>query len=204
MRADAVHQHVVGHFHAFPTLVAVHGVVAAHHRGNFGAGALHVLLQIVDEAHAALGVGVAAVGESVHEYAPHARLMGNGAQGLHMVDVRMHAAIAQQTNEVQGLVVGNSVLKRLHQRGHLAQLALADGFADAHQLLVYHAAGPNVHVAYFRIAHLPLGQAYSLTRRLQPAMRKPLQQLLIERRISRVYCRSGRVGGNAPSIQNHQ
>ena len=30
-RADTMHQHVVGHLHPLPTLVAVHGIVAAHH-----------------------------------------------------------------------------------------------------------------------------------------------------------------------------
>ena len=156
-RPDAVHQQVVGHLHPFPAAVAVHGVVAAHHRGNLGAGALHVQFQVVDEADAALRVGVAPVGEGVHEHAPHPGFVCYGAEGFHVVDVRVHPAIGEQANEVQGLVVDHGVLQRFRQGGHLAQLALAHGPADAHQFLVDHAAGADVHVAHFGVAHLSFG-----------------------------------------------
>ena len=140
----------------------------------------------------------------MHEYAAHAGLMGNGAEGFHVVDVRVHAAIAQQANEVQGLVVGQGVLQGFGQGGHLRQLALADGLADAHQLLVDHPAGPDVHVAHLGVAHLALGQAHGLARGLQRAVREALQQFMKKRRTSRINGRNRGILGNTPAIENHQ
>jgi hypothetical protein len=55
--------------------------------------ALSVLFQLVHKVHAALGVSVAPVGESVHEYLVHVGFVGDGAQRFHVLDVRVHTAI---------------------------------------------------------------------------------------------------------------
>ncbi len=40
------------------------------------------------------------------------------------------------------------------------QLFFFDGFVDANEVLVYNAAGADIHMPYFRISHLSLRQSY--------------------------------------------
>ncbi len=50
---------------------------------------------------------------------------------------------------IQDLVVGKGVV--------------ANGLADANDILIHHSAGPEVQVPHLGVAHLPLWQAHRLT-----------------------------------------
>ena len=74
-------EHVIGNLDAVPVVVAVHCIVTANN-GCYGASTLlAVLCYRVDEAFAALGVGVATVHETVHEYLLQAIFLSDVAQG---------------------------------------------------------------------------------------------------------------------------
>jgi hypothetical protein len=80
-----------------------------------------------------------------------------------MVDVRVHATIAYQSHQVQRFLIFFCILKGSLQGGIACQDALTDGYIDALQLLVYHAAGTEVQVTHFRVAHLSFRQSYCFT-----------------------------------------
>ena len=65
--AGAVDNEVVALLHTLPALVAVHGVEAAHDAGNGGIVLGADIRHLLDEALAALWVGVATVHKAVHE-----------------------------------------------------------------------------------------------------------------------------------------
>ena len=61
---------VVGPLGALPAAVAVHGVVAPGDRSHAAdADAGHRPLQLTEEAEPAIGSGVTAIGEGVHDHA---------------------------------------------------------------------------------------------------------------------------------------
>jgi hypothetical protein len=71
----------------------------------------------------------------------------------------MHAAIGDETAEVQSAVAVDSPLERLFDPGDVLQLALFDGLGDAHRVLPHDAAGADVQVADLAVAHQALWQA---------------------------------------------
>ena len=92
---------------ALPLLVAIHGIVAAADGGDLADAVLaHLLLQLLDVARAVGGQRVAAVHEAVHEHALHAVLLGHAQERVEVVLVRVHAAVREQTEEVQAAVAG--------------------------------------------------------------------------------------------------
>ena len=80
--ALAFYQEVVGHFHAVPALVAVHGVVAAHNRGDCAGRLVAMGLELFYEAFARTGIGVAAVHEAVDVDLCEAILLCQVAEGI--------------------------------------------------------------------------------------------------------------------------
>ena len=80
-------------------------------------------------------------------------------QRRHVILMRMHAARRQQAHQMRGaaalLELGDEVGERLV----LGQRAVRDRHIDARQILHHDAAGADIHVADFGIAHLAAGQA---------------------------------------------
>ena len=79
-------------------------------------------------------------------------------------DVGVHAAVGQQAHKVQR----RTRLLRSFD-GLVDDLVFADGAitarqVDARELLVHHAAGADVQVPHFGVAHLPGRQAHRLAR----------------------------------------
>ncbi len=156
-RGVGVRQRGVGLGHAVPALVAVHGEIAAADGGN-----RHVLrqcgAQTVQVVDGGLRRGIAAVGEGV-EHGRHAVVVQDRGQRGGVVLVRMHPSRRDQPEQVAGAFRLAELADEPGQRCGLGEAAVGDGVADAHQLLVYHPAGADVHVADLRVAHLPVGQA---------------------------------------------
>ncbi|MOA43450.1 hypothetical protein D3C78_1656080 [compost metagenome] len=71
----------------------------------------------------------------------------------------VNTTIRQQAHEVHGLASGNGLVHGCADGRVLEELAVADGFGHAGEVLVHHAAGAEVHMADFRVAHLPVRQA---------------------------------------------
>ena len=72
----------------------------------------------------------------------------------------MDAAVAEQSQQVQ-----RSALFQAGVHGGVVsfvfkKIAVFDGFADAGQILKYHAAAADVGVAHLAVAHLTFGQPH--------------------------------------------
>ena len=188
---------------ALPAIVAVHRVIAAHHRGDFSDAQLpHFLLQLADEIAAAVWRSVAAVHEAVHENFFYLVLLGHFQQRKQMVDVRMHAAIAEQTQKMQ-LALPAAIHGLLKQR-HLVQLFVGDQQIHTRDIHVHHAPRAHVHVAHFAVAHLSLGQAHRWAGCLDQRVRKFAQQFVVVRFPGQGNCVALRFRAVSPSIQHCQ
>src|SRR5258708_15174774 len=73
-----------------------------------------------------------------------------------MLDVRVHAAVAEQAEEMQ--LPGSSALHRLLKQRHALQLLIRNQQINACDVHVHDAPRAHVHMSHFAIAHLPFGQ----------------------------------------------
>ncbi len=135
------------------------------------------MLQLADEVAAAVWRRVAAVHEAVNEDALDFLLLGHFEQREEVLDVRVHAAVAQESDEVQ--LVLAAALHRLLKERHVLQLFVGDQKIDARDVHVNDSAGADVHVAYFAVAHLAFGQADVGTGRVDERVRIFLQQVVV-------------------------
>ena len=164
-----------------------------------------VVGQLLDEALAALGVGITAVHEAVDEGAlADAIFLGNVAELEEVIQRRVYAAVGGQTHEVDVL----AVLLGIGEGGDdflvLQDAAVGTGTVDLHQVLVDDAAGTDIEVTHFGVAHLSVGQAHVLAASLQLGVRIVGQQAVpIGSGSHRDYIVLLTVA-DAPTVQNHQ
>ena len=165
-----------GEFQPVPALVAVHGVIAADDRG-------HAHVAFVAQGVQALQAGfgrprrhVAAVQEGVHGDVGHAFAAGQFDHGEQVVFVAVHAARRQQAEQVQGAGGGPGGAAGGHELGVFEEAAVFDGGVHAREVLVDDAAGADVHVAHFGIAHLAVRQAHVLAFGVHQGVRAVGQQ----------------------------
>src|SRR6267154_1148311 len=98
----AVNQRAIGQFDALPAVVAVHRVVAPYQRSDFADAQLaHLLLQLPDVIASAVRRRVAPVHKTVHKHFFHILLFGHLQQRKQMLNVRVHSAVAEQSEEMQ-------------------------------------------------------------------------------------------------------
>ena len=119
-----------------------------------------------------------------------------------MLNVRVHAAIAQQSHKMQ--LPLPSALHRLLEQRHLIELLVGNQQIDARDVHVHDAARPNIHVAHFAVAHLPLRQSDRRPGSLDQRVGKFLHQRVIirfPRERNRVALRLRSI---SPSIQHCQ
>src|ERR1700719_574015 len=99
-RRFAMNDSTVGQLDALPAVVAVHRVVAAGECGDFAHSKFAQLsLQLADVVASAVWRRVAAIHKAMDEYALDFLLLGHFQESEQMVDMRMHAAIAQQPEQ---------------------------------------------------------------------------------------------------------
>ncbi len=68
----------------------------------------------------------------------------------------VHAAVRQQSHQVQGLVVLFSVLHRIQQDLVPEKAPVPDGPCNPRQFLVNNPTGADIQVPHFGVAHLAL------------------------------------------------
>jgi hypothetical protein len=103
------------------------------------------------------GRGIAAIGDGVDHEVFDAGGLGGIAQRGEVILMRMHTAIADEAEKVEALAFG--LLEGFDQHGHGGEFAIADAFVDAGEVLIHHAAGTEIEMADFTIAHLAVWQA---------------------------------------------
>ena len=170
LEALAADEQVVGYLHALPALVAVHGVEAADDAGDVCAGLIAFLLQLADEAHAGVRVGVAAVHEAVHVGLANLILFGNLAEFVEVVEAGVHAAVAGEAHEVHSLALAHGILEGALHLLVLHDAAVLAGAVDFHEVLIDDASGTDIQVAHLRVTHLSVGQTHVLAAGLQLAV----------------------------------
>ncbi len=116
---------------------------------------------------------------------------------------RMHAAVAAQSHQVQAMRFG--VLHRREQHRILEEFARGDHPIDARDIHINDAAGADVQMAHFAVAHLAFGQADGAARRCGPACSGYSRSSMIvgglARGGDRVAFRDGR---KSPAVQDGQ
>ena len=59
--ANAIYQGIISEFYAFPSFVAVHGIIASADGSDFSGGFIQMLLQIGNKTQAAFRIGIASI-----------------------------------------------------------------------------------------------------------------------------------------------
>ena len=203
--ALAADELVIGQLDALPTLVAVHGVVAADNRRHTPCRSLAMLLQLRYETLAAPGVGVAAVHEAVDERAVAQAVVGCQVAQLEEVHERtVHAPVRSQAHEVYALAFVTGVGKGGGHLGVLGYRAVGARAVDLHEVLVDYAPGTDVEMPHLGVAHLPVGQADILAAGLEARVRIGLQQIVPVRGRGAEDGVVLAVVAKAPPVENHQ
>ena len=155
----AAHEEVEGLLDAVPAPVAVHREVAPDDGPDARAGGRTrgraPALDVDEEPLGAVRRGVAPVGEGVDDELRDAELGGQGDQRAQVLVGGVHAAVADEPDQVHPRSVGERGAQHL-VRG---QGAVLHGLVDAREVLLDDRAGAEVEVADLRVAHLALGQA---------------------------------------------
>ena len=157
----AIDQQLVGGGDAIPALVAVHRVVAADDGGDARAGGFRA--HAVHERQRCGGAArrrVAAVEECVDEDSRHARGRRHADQRGDLPLVAVHAAGGEQAQHVHCRTVAPRRGQRGGKHGIALELAGLDRVVDAREVLVDHAARPDIQVTHFGVAHLAGGQPH--------------------------------------------
>ena len=112
---------------------------------------------------------IAAIQKRMHVKIFHARFRSHVHQFKDLRLVAVHAAGRQQAQHMQR--VGFAHLNRLHHHRVSAKFAGFNRMFNFRVILIHHAAGADVHVADFGIAHLPRGQAHHFFRSVDNGVR---------------------------------
>ena len=157
MRALAAHDGGVRALGSLPALVAVHRPVAPGH------GRDPSDRELGEVVGGRVGRDVAPVGEGVDPC-----LLGREAEErLHVVDVRVDAAVRDETEEVNTI----APLEGAAERVILEEGAVLDRLVHTHQILVEDAPGPDRQMADLRVPHLPRGESNRLAGGLEGRVR---------------------------------
>ena len=203
--ALAVHQQFVGFLDAAPALVAVHGIEASHDAGDASGTLCAVVGQLLDEALAALGVGITAVHEAVDKGAfADAIFLGDVAELEEVVQRRVYATVGGQAHEVDVFAVLLGVREGRDNFLVLQDAAVGTGAVDLHQVLVNDASGADIEVSHFGVAHLSVGQAHILTTGLELRVRIVGQQAVPIRSGGHIDYVVFLAVADSPTVQNHK
>ncbi len=84
----------------------------------------------------------------------------------------MHAAVAEQSEEMQRPAGALGVRAGLEECGLGEEAPVGDRFVDADQVLLDHTSGAKVEVPHLGVAHLPYGKSHGKTGRVEQGARR--------------------------------
>ena len=147
----------VGPLASLPTLIAVHRVVASDDGGEFGPRLAPQALRIAtDEAQTRAGRRIPPVRESVREDSLDPDFSPQSRQRHPVVLKTVHAAVRNQTEDVQGAASRPGFLDVLDERREFEEIVALDRAVDANDDLIHHPARAEIEMPHFGIAHLPV------------------------------------------------
>src|SRR6266436_8998926 len=198
-----MHHRAVSEFDALPAIVAIHGVISSNQRRDLSHSKLaHLLLKLLHKVASAVRRGLASIHEAVHENTFHFLPLRHFEQRKKMLNVRMDAAIAQQSEKMK--LPQPPALHRFLKQQHLVQLPVGHhqiNFCDVH---VHNAPGAHVQVPHFAVSHLTLRKSHRRPRSLNQRVWKILDQPVVGRLARKSNRVSLRFRSVAPAIKHSQ
>ena len=150
---------IIGLLHPFPTVIAVHRIVASHHRSDFAEVQLGELCLKLGYVILAGGRrNVPSVEEAVNINLREAVFLCHLQKSEQMLDMAVNTAVGHKAHQVEGGAVFAAVFHRAGQRFVLEEITVLNGFGDAGQLLIDHPSGADIGVSDLGVAHLAVRQ----------------------------------------------
>ena len=140
----------------------------------------------------------------MHEDALQLVFARDAQQGIEMLLVRVDAAVRDQAEQMQLASAFARPLHGLHDGRVFLEFAGGDGHVDARDVHLHDAAGANVQMAHFAVAHLAVGQADKMFRRANERVGKLAQQLVVRGLAGQGDGVVGGFGAIAPSVEDGQ
>ena len=164
-RALARDQRAEGFLGPVPPGVPVHGVVApGDGRDAAQPGGAQEFFRLPRVGQAALGRRIAAIHEGMNEEALNASPLRRTDDRLQVVDVAVHAAVAQEAHHVKRRLLTSRRVVGAAERFVAVELAASDRPVDARQILEHDAARAEAQMPDLRIADDARRQADRLAR----------------------------------------
>jgi hypothetical protein len=203
--AHAVHHRVVRDLGALPALVAVHRVVAAHHRRDDGAAAVlaEQIHELLHEAEPRLRRSVAPVEPCVDCHRQVVEVAEHDGGDQVLIE-RVHAAVADQAKEVERTATPLHGRAQLDQRRQAEELAGLDRLGDAHDVLRHDATRAEVQVSHFAVADLALGKSHREPRRVEEGAWRPAPEAVPRGRVPELDGIAFAAGAEAPAVEHDQ
>ena len=174
-----VDQQIVGRRDAVPALVAVHRVIAPDDRRHARARMLCAdAFQERQRLGGAARWRVAPVEEGMDEDSRDTRGGGHVDECRDLPFVAVDAAGRGEAQHVQRRIIALRHGHRVAEHGIAREFAGRDRVVDAREVLIDHAARPDVEVADLRVAHLAFGQSDMQFGRVDRRMRRRGQQVV--------------------------
>ena len=114
---------------------------------------------------------------------------------------RVHAARANESQEVQSPVFLLYVPASTHEGRIGVEASVGDGRRDAYKILHHHASGAEIQVSDLAVAHLPFGQADAKSGSFEQRARAAAPERIPGRGVGECDCVAVSFGAVAPSIE---
>ncbi len=203
--AFGFYQQIVGLLYAIPTVVAVHGVVAANDRGHaaFTEGG-KLVFKGFQGGFSAARRGVTTIKEGVQVDFFRPFFCGQLDHRHNVVFVTVDTTGREQTHNVYRFACGGGFLNRAGQHRVCKEGAFFNFNIQTGQILVDNASGTQVDVSNFGVAHLTIGQTHFQAGRINQCMRTLCPQCIHDRGFSVENGVILLIFAIAIAIQNHQ
>ena len=179
LQAFAENHGVEGGFNPLPALVAIHGIEAAGDGGDLAETDLvELLLEGFDVSQTAVRRGVAAIHKGVDEHVFKLFALRHAHDGIEMFGEGVHAAIADEAHDVETAALSGMVHEDLED-GVIVDFARRDHAVDTGHIHLDDAAGTDVEVADFGVAHLAIGQTDVLACGVDEGVREVTQERVV-------------------------
>jgi hypothetical protein len=131
-------------------------------------------------------------------------LLGHLQKRIEVGLIRVHPAVGKQAEKVQAASARTCILHRSKQRGVREEIAILDHQLDACTVHVDDAAGADVEVANFAVAHLSLGQANVGTAGVNQCVGIVAQQAVVGRLAGESDSVGLGFGAVAPAVEDYE
>ncbi len=134
----------------------------------------------------------------------HAGIGEDFCQRRGVILMRVHAAGRYQPDQMTGAAAVLQFLDEAGEHRRLCDLAAGDGVADPRQVLHHHAAGADIEMADFGVAHLAVRQSDIVTGGVKEPARPGFPQPIEGRRFGLPHGIVGVVLAPAEAVEDHQ